>query len=440
MTKQFNLPDLGEGLYEAEIAEIMVSVGDEIKEGDHIMIVETDKASVDIPSPYTGVLSEIHIKPGDIVEVGDTLMTFDGDLVEQGEAEKKLETTSAARPQKEKEPEPLAQKEVKQTVEPVKRTGPVPAAPSTRRLARELGVDINLISGSGPGGRGTEQDVRGFAEEGPTDKSVAHGKPIAQKESKGKAELPSLISAEDIALPDFSTWGETERVPLRSIRRAVAKKMAAAWSQIPHVSHADNADITELESLRKRLKEDVHGLTLTVFAIKALVAALKQFPRFNSSLDTESEEIILKRFYNIGIAVDTDRGLIVPVIRNADRKSMTEIATELGELVDRTRNDQNTLDDIQGGTFTITNAGVLGGTHFNPIINHPQVAILGMARASWQPVVKKDEYGKMEFVPRLLLPLVLTFDHRVLDGGDGARFLNSIISVLENPEKLLVSI
>jgi pyruvate dehydrogenase E2 component (dihydrolipoamide acetyltransferase) len=438
MTRQFILPDLGEGLYEAEITEIMVSEGDEIKEGDQIMIVETDKASVEIPSPFTGVLSDIHVKPGDIVEVGDSLMTFDGEAAKQDQPEKQAKTIETGKLQKEEKPK--SQMDTVKTTEPVKRNGPVPAAPSTRRLARELGIDIQVISGSGPGGRVTEQDVRSFAQEGPEAKPEAPGKLASQKVGKTGSELPSLISAEDIALPNFSSWGETERTPLRSIRRAVAKKMTASWSQIPHVSHADNADITELERLRKRLKEDVKGLTLTVFAIKALVAALKQYPRFNSSLDTETEEIILKRFYNIGIAVDTDRGLIVPVIHNADLKSMTEIAAELAELVDRTRNDQNTLNDIQGGTFTITNAGVLGGTHFNPIINHPQVAILGMARANWQPVVKKDEYGKMEFVPRLLLPLVLTFDHRVLDGGDGARFLNSIISVLENPEKLLVSI
>lgn len=443
MARKFNLPDLGEGLHEAEIVEILVSVGDAVKEGDQIMIVETDKASVEIPSPFTGEISDIHVKAGDIVEVGETLMSFGGDGgAKKAQDEKEEAQKPEKEEKKEKEPEDTdeSKEKTKKKAEQVERSGPVPAAPSTRRLARELGVNLAQVSGSGPGGRVTDEDVRSFAEEGPAEKPAEKKKAAPEEGKTAVGALPSLISAEDIALPDFSSWGETERIPLRSIRRAVAKKMTASWSQIPHVSHADQADITDLEELRKRHKEEIKGLTLTVFAVKAVVAALKEHPRVNSSLDTDTEEIILKHFYNIGVAVDTERGLIVPVIREADRKSITEIAAELSDLVARTRNDENTLDDIQGGTFTITNAGVLGGTHFNPIINHPQVAILGMARASWQPVAKKDDYGRIDFVPRLLLPLVITFDHRVLDGGDGARFMNTVISVLQNPEKLLLKI
>ena len=332
------------------------------------------------------------------------------------------------------------------------------ASPTTRRLARELKVDIQRVQGSGPGGRITDEDVRKFAEKGTTVTVTHEAVEVGEEKAEEKAEvkpeekptrravesipgLPPLVTPEDLVLPDFSAWGEVERVPLRSIRRAVARKMAVSWSQIPHVSHSDVADITELEQLRQRLKGEVEGgLTLTVIIIKALVAALKQHPRFNATLDTTNGEIILKHFYNIGIAVDTERGLIVPVVRNADRKNMTELAKELNGLVTRTRDDKNTLEDIQRGTFTITNAGVLGGTDFNPIINHPQVAILGLARATWTPVVQKNEFGRMDIVPRYILPMVVTFDHRVLDGGDGARFMNTIIEVLQEPEKLLLKL
>ncbi|MGA7876248.1 MAG: 2-oxo acid dehydrogenase subunit E2, partial [Desulfoferrobacter sp.] len=226
------------------------------------------------------------------------------------------------------------------------------------------------------------------------------------------------------------------------VRRATAKRMAQSWSQIPHVTHADEADITELEAFRRKHKEEVAAkggsLSLTVFALRAAVAALKAFPRFNASLDTENEEIILKNYYHIGVAVDTDKGLIVPSIRDVDRKSIFDLSRELDELIARAREGKVERDDMVGGTFTITNVGPLGGTGFTPIINYPQVAILGLAKAHYRPVVMGEE-GNFEIVPRLILPLIVGFDHRVLDGADAARFVNTVISALHDPEQLLMT-
>jgi pyruvate dehydrogenase E2 component (dihydrolipoamide acetyltransferase) len=243
-------------------------------------------------------------------------------------------------------------------------------------------------------------------------------------------------------LPDFARLGPVERVPLRSVRRATARQMALAWSQVPHVTHHELVDITALDEFRQQQKEEVEerggSLTLTIFTMKAAVAALKAHPRFNASLDAGAEEIVLKRYYNLGIAVDTDRGLIVPVIRDVDRKSITELALELTELAERTRKGEATPDDLQGSTFTITNIGAIGGTSFEPIVNYPDAAILGMARATWQPVVRVSPYGKKEIVARLMLPLVLAFDHRIADGADAARFMRTLMEALVDPNKMLL--
>jgi pyruvate dehydrogenase E2 component (dihydrolipoamide acetyltransferase) len=249
--------------------------------------------------------------------------------------------------------------------------------------------------------------------------------------------------AELETLPDFSRWGAIELLPLRSVRRATATRMAQAWAHIPHVSHHDLADITALERCRQAWAPEITDgtLTLLLFVMKAAVAALKQHPRFNATLDTQAQAIILKHYYHLGIAVDTERGLLVPVIRDVDRKSMTELAAELHAVVQRTRNGDTTLEDLQGGTFTITNIGRLGGSSFTPIINYPQVAILGMARASWQPVVQRTGAGEeMAVVPRFMLPLILAFDHRVVDGADAARFLQVVIDMLEKPDTLVLRV
>jgi len=253
---------------------------------------------------------------------------------------------------------------------------------------------------------------------------------------------PSPALAEVGPLADFAQWGPIERQPLRSVRRATARRMAQSWAQIPHVTHADEADITELEAFRQKHKQEVTAgggtLSLTVFALKAAVAALKAFPRFNASLDVEHEEIILKNYYHIGVAMDTDKGLMVPSIRDVDRKSILELARELDQLIARARDGKVGRDDMSGGTFTITNIGPLGGTGFTPIINYPQVAILGLARARQRPVVL-GQGRDLRIAPRLMLPLILGFDHRVLDGADAARFLNLVIATLQDPEQLLMN-
>ena len=443
MPREFKLPDLGEGIHEGEVIEILVSVGDRVIDGKPIMVIETDKATTEIPSPVTGVVREIRVKPGAVVKVGDVLMVF----LEEGEAEaprKGEQRGEGKRPVEAQLPSAAAMpSHVSATAETtfVNAAGPVPAAPSTRRLARELGVDLHLVPPSGAGGRVTPEDVRKFAE------GLEHAVPPPSPGAPVPAELAlppvefSPAAPKAPSLPDFGRWGPISREPLRSVRRTTARHMALAWSQIPHVTHQDVVDITELEALRRRHKEGIQAqkgaLSLTVFAMKAAVAALKAHPRFNASLDANREEIILKQYYHIGVAVDTERGLIVPVVRDVDRKSIAQLATELSDLVVRGRAGKIEREEMIGGTFTITNIGVLGGTAFTPIVNYPEVAILGMARASLQPVVKGDEEN-YEILPRILLPLILGFDHRVVDGADAARFLGMIIETLGNPEELLM--
>ncbi len=460
MARTFKLPDLGEGIHEGEIIEVLVSVGDEVEEGDDIVVVETDKASVEIPSPYTGEVTGIEVEAGDLVHVGDEIMRFSGG--EEAPAEGEVAPAEGQEEEEpaevEKEPPPEDEEGEAEAPEeeeaetgaaegeeevPHDRERPVPAAPSTRRLARELGVDLHEVPPSGPAGRVTSEDVRAFAErEEREEKGAAGGEERAARATL--VEVPEVIPHGRVpSLPDFERWGEVERIPLRSVRRATAKQMALSWSQVPHVNHQDKVDITALERFRERHKAEIEGeggrLTPTVLAMKAVVAALKQHPRFNASLDPESEEIILKQYYHLGIAVDTDRGLLVPVIRDVDRKSIRELSIELYEMVQRTRSGEASLDELQGGTFTITNIGILGGTAFFPIINFPEVAILGMARARWEPVVRRDEEGTFETEPRYMLPLMLCFDHRVVDGADAARFVGVVKEALETPERLLLT-
>jgi pyruvate dehydrogenase E2 component (dihydrolipoamide acetyltransferase) len=447
MPVEFKMPDPGEGIHEAEVLEIHVSAGDRVEEGQTVMLVETDKASVEVPSPVTGKVKEIRVKVGDVVEVGAVLIVF----IEEGEeetgekekeqkkekqkVEQEEEKKEAEKKKEEQKKEPEEQKEPQKEKkrapeEKGPRKGPVPATPSTRRLARELDVALDQVQGSGPGGRVTSEDVKAHAE----------GRKKKPEERRAAAAKPA--EAERPGLPDFSQWGEVEHTPLRSIRRATAKRMALSWSEIPQVTHEDVADITDLEKLRQDHKSDIEkrggALTLLVFAIKAAVSALKSYPRFNASLDTDAREIILKKYFHIGIAVDTDRGLLVPVVRDADCKSMVELAREVYELAERTRRGEVEPKDMTGGTFTITNVGPLGGTGFTPIINYPQVAILGLARARLQPVVR-GTIDDFKVVPRLMLPLCVGFDHRIVDGADAARFLGEIIRLLESPENLMLS-
>lgn len=314
--------------------------------------------------------------------------------------------------------------------------GRVPASPATRRLARELGVDLHLVTPSGPAGLVTAEDVRGFAAAGEKVEAVPAAAP-------DEAVPGPPVDVSVPPLPDFSKWGEVERVAFRSIRRATARQMSLAWSQIPHVNSQDVVDITRLEAFRQKHKAEIEAvggkLTITVFAIKAVATALKTYPNFNATLDTQNNEIIIKHYYNVGVAVNTDNGLIVPVVKDVDRKSIKELALELTDLVQRTRERKATVEELQGGTFTITNAGAMGGGFFAPIINHPEVAILGMGQARMQPVVREQDKGDYIIVPRLMIPIVLCIDHRVLDGADAIKFLKILVETLEDPDELLMS-
>jgi pyruvate dehydrogenase E2 component (dihydrolipoamide acetyltransferase) len=429
MAKEFKLPDLGEGIHEGEVLAVRVSVGQAVKEGDIILEIETDKAAVEIPSPYTGTVLEILVTPGDTVKVGQVLMTFSA----SGEKPAAAPEPSAAVPKAAIVPEPAAV--ASQTPGP--RQGPVPASPATRRLARELGVDLARVSPSGAAGLVTADDVRAFAARGNAMEAPAFAR------AQPAAESPAPTPDRTPALPDFSKWGPVERVPFRSIRRATAKQMSLSWSQIPHVNSQDYVDVTRLEIFRRKHKKDVEALggrlTFTVFALKAVATVLKAHPRINASLDTAAGEIVLKKHYHIGVAVNTEEGLVVPVVRDVDNKSIKELAIELHALVQRAHSRKISLEEFQGGTFTITNAGALGGWTFAPIINHPQVAILGLGQGRLKPAVVRGEKG-LTIAPRLIMPVVLCIDHRVLDGADAVNFLKIFKQIMEDPDELLMSL
>jgi pyruvate dehydrogenase E2 component (dihydrolipoamide acetyltransferase) len=421
MPRPFVLPDLGEGLTEAEIVKVLVREGDVIREDAPLLEVETDKAQVEIPSPIGGRVAKVHVEPGQTVKVGAVLVTFDD-----------VDGADARAPR----PEPARSAETNQRPT----SGPVPATPSTRRLARELGVDLRAVSASGPGGRVTDEDVRAASSSGdshqpaPSTAPRAPAKPVA-----APAKPLANVGLEAPPLPNFEQFGPIERQALSHLRRTIAERMALSATIIPHVTHFDRADITDLDALIVRNLERAKArgvtLTLTSFLLKAAALALLAHPQFNASLDAAAGELVLKRYVHLGVAVATERGLIVPVIRDVDRKPVIEIARELAALAQRTRDGKATLDDLKGGTFTVTNIGALGGTGAIPIINYPEVAILGVARGRQEPVVREGQ-----IVPRLLLPLSLTFDHRVADGADGARFASAIVRLLEHPDELLLEL
>jgi pyruvate dehydrogenase E2 component (dihydrolipoamide acetyltransferase) len=429
MAKEFKLPDLGEGIHEGEVLAVRVSVGQAVREGDIILEVETDKAAVEIPSPYTGTVLEILVAPGDTVKVGQVLMSFSAPEEKPAAARE----PAAAVPKAATVPEPVAVA----SQAPGPRQGPVPASPATRRLAREMGVDLTLVSPSGAAGLVTADDVRAFAAAG----KAVEAPTVARAQPAAESAAP--VSARSPELPDFSKWGPVERVAFRSIRRATAKQMSLSWSQIPHVNSQDYVDVTRLELFRRKHKKDVEALggrlTFTVFALKAVATVLKAHPRINASLDPAAGEIVLKKHYHIGVAVNTEEGLVVPVVRDVDNKSIKELAVELHALVQRAHSRKISLEEFQGGTFTITNAGALGGWTFAPIINHPQVAILGLGQGRLQPAVVRGEKG-LAIAPRLIMPVVLCIDHRVLDGADAVNFLKIFKQSMQDPDELLMSL
>jgi len=421
---EFKLPDLGEGIAEGEVLKWYVAEGDEIAEDAPLVEIETDKAAVTIPSPRGGRIAKLSGKVGDILAVGQVVAV----IATEGEAPLK--------PAEEEAPPKPA--EAAPAVAAPRTTRPVPAAPATRRLARELGVDINLVPATGPAGRVTPEDVRAFAAGAPTEAAPAAEEPAAA-ETAFAAHTASAIPFLDIEpLPDFSQWGPIETEKLRSIRRKVAHKMVTSMVLVPHVAHMDEADVTLLEDFRRKEKTRREGqpggrLTLLPFIVKAVTAGLREAASFNASLDPFREEIIYKKHYHIGIAVDTGRGLVVPVVRDTDRKSIVQISADIEDLATRARAGELSPDEMRGGTFTITNVGPLGGTALIPTINYPEVAILGMGRVQEKPVVRDGE-----IVIRKMLPLTLAFDHRIADGADAARFVSEMIHQLSDPNLLLM--
>ena len=486
MPRPFVLPDLGEGLVEAEIVRVLVKEGEVVSEDAPLLEVETDKAQVEIPSPMSGRVEKIHVAPHQTVRVGEVLVTFEdgGPLAappippqrvpaspqasERVSASPQVPERVSASPQASERvsgspqapqgvsasPQPpqrvsrpgeagavLESSEQRTTapVESSKAVGPVPATPATRRLARELGVDLRSVRGSGSGGRVTDDDVRAATARPATTDDTPASAPTPTSAPRVAGKPLARVGLEPPPLPNFEQWGPVERQPLSHLRRTIAERMALSAALIPHVTHFDRADITELDALIRRnldaARERGVTLTLSSFLLRAAALALRDHPHFNASLDPAAGELIVKRYHHLGVAVATDRGLIVPVIRDVDRKPVLELARELAALAQRVREGKATLDDLRGGTFTITNLGALGGTGAIPIINYPEVAILGVARAREEAVVRDGQ-----IVARLMLPLSFTFDHRVADGADGARFAADIIRRLEHPEQLLLDL
>jgi len=416
MPFEFKFPDIGEGLTEGEIVRWLVKEGDEVKEGQPLVEVETDKALAEIPSPKTGVILKILAKEKEIVKVGQVIVI----IGEKGESL----ATSPTKPKSvgvvgelEEAPEEPTVPEAKvETVKPAFVSEHALATPAVRWLAKELGVDINKVKGSGPEGRVLEKDVRQFAE----------GKVIPVEPEKKITKVKK-----------YDLYGYVDRIPLRGVRRSIAKAMVKSKYTAPHVTAMDEADVTALWKIREKEKKaaEKKGVKLTIlpFIIKAVIAGLIEHPYLNASLDDENEEIILKKYFNIGVATDTPEGLMVPVVKNAKDKSILQIADELTKMVEKARNRTIDLADLKGGTFTISNYGALGGIYATPIINYPEVAILGVGKIKDTPVVKS---GKL--VVRKILSLALSFDHRVVDGGEGARFLNTVIARLEDPDLILL--
>ena len=448
------LPDLGEDIEEADVLQIYVGVGDLIAIEQPIVEIETEKATLDLPSPVAGTVTEIHVRAGDTIRPGDPVLsvtsTVDApppaapvpapaepivipdaaDLPDPDEPPPSTTTAIDPPPSRELEPEPL--QDTRDHPAPILRvppaarpplvegdleSRPVFASPSVRRFAREIGVDIRTVPGSGPGGRIDLDDVKRHARETPA-----------------QAPDPGHSTRSPGPLPDFSEFGSVERVPMTRLRRTIKRNMAASWHEIPHVTLFHTADVTELEQVRsdyrERAEEAGGRLTITAILLKITAAALKAHPQVNSSIDAEADELVLKHYVHLGVAVDTPRGLVVPVIRDVDEKNIIEISVELTDISERARSGDLGLQDFRGSSFTVTNLGGMGTGHFTPVIHHPNTAILGIGRAERRPVWS-DPLDDWE--PRSILPLSFTFDHRVMDGADGARFMTWIADVIRQP-------
>ena len=455
MAQDILVPEVSDGVTQGTVIGLSVAAGDRVEADQTLLEMETDKAVVAIPCPFDGVITEVLVAEGDTVQVGQAIMKGeagqDGGSAaaapadkEEAASEEPARDEPAPAPEPVDTPEPALPPSPAAAPAPAAADAPVdqaldlspvragdrvaPAAPSVRRLARDLGVDIYQVQGTGPAGRISEQDVRSFVKE--TMQRITGGGPAPV----ATGEFPGLHAQRP--LPDFSKWGPVSQEKLSKVRDITADAMSYAWSTIPMVTQYDKADISELEAFRREfnlMASAENKLTMTAILIKVCAAALKAFPQFNSSLDLARKEIILKHYVHIGVAVDTPGGLLVPVIRDADSKGIEKLAVELNETAVKTRERRISPADMEGGTFTISNLGGIGGTAFTPIVYAPQVAILGVSRSVTEPV-----WNGREFAPRNMMPLSLTYDHRVIDGADGARFLRFICEAIEKPINLVM--
>lgn len=429
MNVEFKLPPLGENVDSGDIVSVLVREGDVIAANDGILELETDKAVVEIPCPIAGKVKKVHVAKGKIVHVGDTLLTLEAEAAESTPKETKPAQPAIAEPVGEPVQAKKAAK-VKKEAAPAE-PALLPAGPEARRLARELGVDLTKVQGSGKGSRITVEDVR----------AAAAALQASSEPKPTEAGIPAQSGTREPAVPpgelSQDAYGPVRRQPLSRIRRTIAAQMVKSASTIPHVTNFDDADVTDLERLRKTVPPAYLGptikLTMLPFVLKAVALSLRQHPVLNASLDEEKEEIIYKQYINLGVAVDTPRGLVVPVIRNVDQLGILQIARELTLLAARARSAEFGIEELRGGTFTVSNLGAVGGVYSTPIINHPEVAILLLGRTRWMLV---GHEGKIE--PRLMLPLSLSYDHRVVDGAAAGRFLNEVIDYLRTPAKLLL--
>jgi len=433
-SKQINVPDIGD-FNEVEVIEVLVKVGDEIQAEDAIISLESEKATIEVPSPEAGTIEAILVKEGDVVSAGSPMIKL--------KASAPAVESSGAKQEQVKEHKDQAQQLESQKPAPVKtvqppapKPSPVPveipkrasgklahASPSVRKFARELGVEISTVTGTGRKGRITKEDVK------------QHVKTALQ--SGGQTVVTSTFDVPPFPAIDFTEFGEVDSQPLSRIQKISGKYLHRNWVRIPHVTQYDEADITELEAFRNENKADAkaQGFSLTplAFIVKAMAKALKKFPKFNSSLDVDGENLIYKKYFHIGIAVDTPNGLVVPVIRECDKKEVFEIAKEMRDISIKARDGKLAPSDMQGGSMSISSLGGIGGTAFTPIINSPEVAILGVSRSNIKPV-----WNGAEFEPKLMLPLSLSYDHRVIDGADAARFIVYLSSILSDMKKMLL--
>lgn len=435
-TQKILLPDVGD-FDEIEIIEVIINTGDSIEKDDSIIVLESDKATMEIPSPFSGIIQSVNVKVGDKISEGSEIAEIEvADALDNTDDKSPLTKTESV----DNEPQPGQQESTEPPQADLKSAPAVPAAvpppdvdstvsaahasPGVRKFARELGVDIHQVSGTGAKGRILKDDVQEYV------KSVL-------REGVSGSPQPGLPIAPAAAI-DFSKFGDIESVPLSRIKKISGAHLHRSWVTVPHVTQFDESDITELEAFRKSLAKEAErkGVRLTplVFVMKAVVAALQAFPQFNASLDSSGDNLILKKYFHIGVAVDTANGLVVPVIRDVDKKGIYQLSAELADTAERARDGKLTPREMQGGCFSISSLGGIGGTQFTPIVNAPEVAILGVARAKMQPVYQQDG----SFKPGLMMPLALSYDHRVIDGAQGARFTHFLSQLIADVRRILL--